>query len=314
MTEVVVPSDRRQSKLVTLTEAVSVLRDGMTLAVGGIHSNNSPMALVREIVRQRPKQLRLVPNVSAGMPADLLIGAGLVEKVIDCYIGLEDLGMARNFRRAVELGDLEVEEADEVYLIGGLMAGAADQPFYALPKGHGALSDARLNPGFQTICNPYTGEEVYLAPPIQPDVAIIHAAQADKFGNARLHGSVVGDYLIARASAHVIVSAEEIISTEEIVAAPKATTVPEFMVDALVYCPYGAHPTSCHGVYLHDEQALLEYRDTPIEDYVAAYIGESDEWAYLQKFGVRRLLELRQNPAWTASGGTLADEEASIPT
>jgi glutaconate CoA-transferase, subunit A len=312
MTDIVVPASRRRSKLQPLEEAAAVIRDGMTLAVGGIHSNNSPMALVREIVRQAPMQLRLVPNVSAGVPADLLIGAGLVATVVDCYIGLEDLGLARNFRRAVERGDLEVEEADEVYLIGGLMAGAADQPFYALPKGHGALSDAMLNPGFKTVRNPYTGDEAYLAPAIQPDVAIIHAAQADRFGNARLHGSVVGDYLLARASAHVIVSAEEIISPEEIVSEPQATTVPEFMVDAVVHSPYGAHPTSCHGVYLHDEPALIDYRDTPIDDYIAAYIRGSDEWAYLQSFGIRRLLELRQNPAWTVHGAELEGEKASL--
>jgi glutaconate CoA-transferase subunit A len=313
MTEIVVAKEKRASKLMPLAEAVGLVRDGMTLAVGGIHSNNSPMALVREIVRQAPRGLRLVPNVSAGVPADLLIGVGLVEKVVDCYIGLEDLGLARNFRRAVERGELEVEEADEVYLIGGLTAGAADQPFYALPKGHGALSNVMLNPGFQKVRNPYTGDDTYLAPAIQPDVAIIHAAQADRFGNARLGGSVVGDYLIARASAKVIVSAEEIVSPEDIVSTPKGTTVPEFMVDAVVHCPYGAHPTSCHGMYLHDEAALVEYRDTAIDEYVDSYIRGLDEWAYLEKFGVKRLLELRQDPLWTTSPSHANDRKASIP-
>jgi glutaconate CoA-transferase, subunit A len=312
MTEIIVADEKRRSKLTPLAEAVSVITDRMTLAVGGIHSNNSPMALVREIVRQAPRGLRLVPNVSAGVPADLLIGAGLVEKVICCYIGLEDLGLARNFRCAVERGELEVEEADEVYLIGGLMAGAADQPFYALPKGHGALSDATLNPGFQKVPDPYTGDDTYVAPAIQPDVAIIHAAQADRFGNARLFGSVVGDYLIARASAHVIVSAEEIVSAEDIVSAPKSTTVPEFMVDAVVHCPYGAHPTSCHGMYLHDESALVEYRDTPVDEYVDSYIRGVDEWAYLEKFGVKRLLELRQNPMWATRSSLADNQKASV--
>jgi glutaconate CoA-transferase subunit A len=193
-----------------------------------------------------------------------------------------------------------------------LTAGASDQPFYALPKGHAALSNAMLNPGFQKVRNPYTGDDTYVAPAIQPDVAIIHAAQADRFGNARIFGSVVGDYLIARASARVIVSAEEIVSPEEIVSAPKATTVPEFMVDAVVHCPYGAHPTSCHGMYLHDEPALVEYRDTPIDEYVAAYIRGIDEWAYLEKFGVKRLLELRQNPMWTARANRVDDQKASV--
>jgi glutaconate CoA-transferase, subunit A len=312
MTEIVVGTENRRSKLTSLSGAVKVIQDGMTLALGGIHSNNSPMALVREIVRQAPKGLRLIPNVSAGVPADMLIGVGLVEKVVACYIGLEDLGLARNFRRAVEGGDLEVEEADEPYLIGGLMAGAADQPFYAFPKGHGSLSNALLNPNFRKIRDPYTGDEAYLAPAIQPDVAIIHAAQADRFGNARLYGSVVGDYLIARASAHVIVSAEEIIETEDIVAAPKATTVPEFMVDAVVHAPYGAHPTSCHGVYLHDEPALIEYRDTPIDDYVAAYIHGQDEWTYLERIGARRLLQLRQSPMPAAGVEQTEGEKAGI--
>jgi glutaconate CoA-transferase subunit A len=311
MTEVLAPLSRRHSKLVAIAAAVSLIRDGMTVAVGGIHSNNSPMALVREMVRQAPRGLRLIPNVSAGVPADLLIGAGLVDRVVDCYIGLEDLGLARNFRRAVEEGRLVVEEADEPSLIGGLMAGAADQPFYALPKGHGALSNARLNPELRRVLDPYTGEDVFVAPSIQPDVAVIHAAQADCLGNARLLGSVVGDLLIARASATVIVSAEEIVSPEDIVASPTATTIPEFMVDAVVHAPYGAHPTSCHGVYIHDEPALVAYRDTPVQEYIDSYIRGVDEWGYLERFGVRRLLELRQNPTWTSLGVRAGDEKVT---
>ena len=247
--------------------------------------------------------------MSAGLPADLLIGAGLVDSVVACYVGLEDLGLARNFRRAVEQGRLAVEESDEPTLIGGLMAGAADQPFYALPKGHGALSNVQLNDDLKRIEDPYGTGAIYLAPAIQPDVAIIHAAQADVYGNARLLGSVVGDYLIARASAHVIVTAEEIVNPEAIVAAPKATTVPEFMVDAVVHQPYGAHPTSCHGVYLHDEPALTEYRDSPVEDYMDKYVVGRTEWDYLEQFGVQRLVELRQNPAWT-EGFANSDQEA----
>jgi glutaconate CoA-transferase subunit A len=299
MMDITVPPERRASKLISIEAAVGTVLSGMSVAVGGIHSNNSPMALVREVVRQHPDNLRLIPNVSAGLPADLLIGAGLVKHVLACYVGLEDLGLARNFRRAAEDGSIEIEEADEPYFIGGLAAGATDQPFYVMPKGHGALSDAQLNPLFRQVIDPYTGDEVYVTPAIQPDVALIHVGQADLFGNCRCLGSETQDYLLARAASHVIVSAEEIVSPYDIVTAPKSTTIPYFMVDAVVHCPYGAHPNSCHGVYFHDEATLYEYRDLAIETYLDKYVHSNDHWSYLDKFGVKRLMALRQNEFWT---------------
>lgn len=287
----------RKSKVVSLEEAAAIIGNGMMVAFGGIHQHNGPIAIIHEIIRRGVKHLSLVPNASAGIPADILIGAGCVDLVYDCYVGMEELGLAPNFRRAFQEGRIKVKELDEPSLVCGLRAGAADLPFYVLPKGHGAISISKLNPDFKLITDPYTGEEVYAIPPIQPDVGLIHVAQCDPYGNARILGSIVADQLLAKASNRVIITAEEIIDVEETKADPKRTTIPGFMVDMVVHVPYGAHPTSCHGVYFQDDEHLAFYKSTPIDDYLNKYVlGVTDHYEYLEKIGIRKLLGLRQNP------------------
>jgi glutaconate CoA-transferase subunit A len=64
----------------------------------------------------------------------------------------------------------------------------------------------------------------------------------------------------------------------------------------VVKVPYGSHPLSCHGVYNYDEPALVAYRDAEIDDYLRDYVfGPADHYAYLEKFGIERLLNLRES-------------------
>ena len=59
----VIDTPQRTPKLGTLAQAAALITDGSTLAFGGIHSHNGPMALIREIVRRGTKGLKLIANV-----------------------------------------------------------------------------------------------------------------------------------------------------------------------------------------------------------------------------------------------------------
>ena len=91
----------------------------------------------------------------------------------------------------------------------------------------------RVRPDFQVVKNPYGEDEVLVVPAVSPDVALIHAFKADRFGNCIVNSSI-DDALLARASQKVIVSAEEIVETEELKASQRGNFVSRVHVDAVV--------------------------------------------------------------------------------
>jgi glutaconate CoA-transferase subunit A len=284
----------RTSKIVSLREAISSVEDGSSVAIGGIHAHNGPMAAVREIIRQRKRDLTLIPNVSAGLPVDALIGAGCVKTVYATYVGLEHLGLAPQFRKAAEAGTIQIKDVCEPFTIYAMKAGAASLPFMPFPRGHQAFDNAAINSDYRTVIDPYTGDEVLVVPPLRPDVGLIHATKCDPYGNVQIIGSVVQDDLIARSSNLTIVTTEEVVDFADTTRHPKVVTIPGFLVDMVVHVPMGAHPTAMHGCYQYDEPAIIDYRDCEIGAWLDRYIyAVEDHAAYLDLFGGERLSALR---------------------
>lgn len=92
-----------------LAAAAALVKDGDLVALGG-HTRHAPMALIREIIRQGRRDLRLVTVPTGGYNVDLLIAGGAVSLVHFAQVALEEYGMAPHFRRAVEQGRLECRE------------------------------------------------------------------------------------------------------------------------------------------------------------------------------------------------------------
>ena len=148
-------------------------------------------------------------------------------------------------------------------LVAGLRAAAYGIPFQPVAGVHG--SDlARLN-GWHRVADPYgSGQEVYVIPAIRPDVAVVHAAEIDELGNARVFGSPFWDHPLTRAAGRVLVTAERRVATPDLAARPELTLVPGFMVEAAAIVPRGAWPGSMHGLYEADDAAIEAYlRDEP---------------------------------------------------
>lgn len=120
-------------------------------------------------------------------------------------------------------------------------------------------SDIPRVSGFQKVADPFSGREVWVVPPIQPDWAVIHVHQADHQGNARIFGSPFWDRLLSRAAARVVVLAEEMVPTEELARQPELTTIPHLFVEAVVHAPEGSWPTSCPPWRNVDEAGVWSY-------------------------------------------------------
>jgi glutaconate CoA-transferase subunit A len=248
----------QEDKRCVLTELLGHVNDGDTVAVGGGLSWREPMAALRELIRQGRSGLKVVGSAH-GIDIDLLCGAGVVAASGESYVGFEqDFGMAPNYRRACEFGQVKVEDNCCYTLVQQLRAAISGLPFMPLRSVQGTGFEA-LHPEFKTMVCPYTGEKLVLVPALKPDVAILHAHFADRHGNLHIEGPPVADVLFAKASRKVVVTVEEIIEHEEL--ARKGVTIPYFYVTAVCEIPYGAHPTSCYPNYAYDRQHTHHYYD-----------------------------------------------------
>ena len=148
-------------------------------------------------------------------------------------------------------------------------------PFLPVAGVHG--SDLPQANGWKKIADPYgSGQEVYVIPAITPDVAVIHANEVDREGNARVYGTPFWDHPITRASKRVLVTAEKLVPTERLAEQPELTLVPGFLVEAVAIVPHGAWPGSMHPLYEIDYPAVARY--VPMgDDVLAAHLREAPE-------------------------------------
>lgn len=285
----------RKSKEITLAEAGRLIAQRKRVAFG-----NEPMALVRAAIRAGAKDLTIIPPVTTSLSTDLLIAAGAVDTLYVCYIGFETLGMAPAFRRAAEGKTLKVIEADEIMVILGTRTAAGGMPFAPVADIYEATDLPRLNPLLKRVTDPYTGVEMMAIPALRSEICLIHAQEADVYGNAVCVGSNSQEADKALASDFVIVQADRIVSTERMREQPYRTSLSGNLVNAVVHAPFGAHPLVSGRQYQMDVAHVSTYlemvRSGRAQQYLDEFVyGPDDEWAYLDKIGVENLLTLQRN-------------------
>jgi glutaconate CoA-transferase subunit A len=246
------------SKQISLDEAVELVKPGYMLALGGMTLYRRPVAFVQALIKHYqqsagPADLTLLA-FTAGYESDLLVGAGMVSHVRSCYFGLEIFGFAPMFTALANNGQLDVIEETETSLSMGLRAQMASVGFM---PGLGWIGTdlPRLRPDVRKVIDPYSGEELMAYPAIQPDVAVIHAIQADHDGNAIIGNNKGVDVELSLTAKTVIITAEELV--------PELSQVDLVgpSVDAIVLAKGGAAPTSCHPLYPLDTEAILKYAE-----------------------------------------------------
>ena len=78
-------------------------------------------------------------------------------------------------------------------------------PFQPIPPAALAGSDIPRTAGMRKIVDPFSGEELWAVPRIAPDWLLMHAHEADEFGNVRVIGNTLYDGLMARAARQIAV-------------------------------------------------------------------------------------------------------------
>jgi glutaconate CoA-transferase subunit A len=251
------------AKVSDLPTAISrFVTDEMTVALEGF-GHLIPFAAAHEIIRQGRLGLTLC-RMTPDLLADQLIAAGCVSRLVASYFASGSAGSLHEVRRRIERADpapLAVEEYSHYGMVCRYQAGAANLPFFPLLSYAGS-DIPRINPDIRRVADPYGGPDVYVVPPLRPDVTIVHAQRADRSGNVQMWGIVGVQQEAAYAAKRVIVTVEELVDDHVVRSDPNRTVLPAHQVDAVILCPGGAHPSYAHGYYNRDNAFYREW--TPV--------------------------------------------------
>ena len=283
------------AKLVSMRDAIAkFVPDGASVAMGLQLEQMIPFAAGHEIIRQKKRGLTLIGPIS-DILFDQAIGAGCVEKVIAAWVGNVMMGSAYNFRRAVEQNGMPIINMTNFSVALALQAGAMGVPF--LPTRTALGSDtSRGHPFFHPILSPFEpSDPLWAVRALNPDVTIVHVQRADPDGNAHCWGNFGVMIEGVRAAQRVVLIAEQVVAPSVIASDPNRTVIPGFLVNAVVECPYGAHPSPVQGYYKRDDAFFRQYHEhtkTPEDNqaWLDRWVyGISDRREYMNRIGACRL-------------------------
>lgn len=161
-------------KQISMEDAIANIGDGATVMLGGFGVPGTPFALIQALVRHGARDLTIIKNDAnePGMGVDHLLRSGQVARLITTHLGLNG--------HAIELmnsGSIEVEFNAQGILAERIRAGGAGLGGFLTDIGIGT----ELAEGKQVV--EFGGKIQIIEPALRADVALLHAARADSFGN-----------------------------------------------------------------------------------------------------------------------------------
>jgi len=205
------------------TALSDVLRDGMTIAVGGFGLSGVPNDLIEAVRDAGVRDLTVISNNMGvdGHGLGLLLETGQVRKAVASYVGENAL-----FARLYLDGDLDVELVPQGTLAERLRAGGAGIPAFYTPTGVGTpVADGKPQAEFD-------GRAYLLERAIKADLALVHAHTADRAGNLTYRYAARNfNPLVATCGAVCVAEAELILDG---FSDPEHVVTPGVFVDRLV--------------------------------------------------------------------------------
>ena len=208
--------------IVSAKEAVSLIKDGSTVMLGGFLSCGAPDELVDALVEQNTKELTLICNDTSFPEADKgkLIVNKQAKKIITAHIGTNP-----ESGKQMHTGDLEVELVPMGTLIEKIRAHGAGLGGVLTPTGVGT----DLEKHGKTV--EIDDKKFIFEKPLGADFALIYGTKVDKFGNVAFYGTTRNlNTVMATAADTVIVQADELVDCLE----PNEVVIPGLFVDYIV--------------------------------------------------------------------------------
>jgi glutaconate CoA-transferase, subunit A len=255
------------AEILELSSAVAQLvHDGDCVALEGF-THLIPFAAAHEIIRQGRRDLTLA-RLTPDLVFDQMIGMGCARALIFSWGGNPGVGSLHRLRDAIEHGwpqPLAIDEHSHAGLTNRYVAGASALPF-AVMRGYVGTDLMARSPTIAIVDCPFTGEKLAAVQALRPDVAVVHAQQADRHGNVQLWGITGVQKEAVLASARSLVTVEEVV--DELTPRPGAVVLPAWVVTAVAVAPGGARPSYSLGYYQRDNDfyvawdAISRRRDT----------------------------------------------------
>lgn len=213
-----------KNKVTGIKEALSVVKDGDMIMVGGFLQCGNPQNLVKALTDTEAKNLTLVSSDTGNMETTNydLLKSGKIKRVIASYIGGNP-----EAGRFLITGEAEVQLFPQGTLAEKIRAGGSGLGGVLTPVGIGTI----VEEGKQKFN--IEGIEYLLELPLKANVALIKAEKADKAGNLLITGSARNfNVVMATAADYVVAEVSEVLETGEI--DPNHVTIPGIFVDAIV--------------------------------------------------------------------------------
>lgn len=214
----------------SLAEAVSVLRDGATVMIGGFGYSGTPLALIQALVEQGASDLTIVNNNAGNREIGVaaLLKTGRVRKLICSYPRQADSYVFDELYRSKRI---ELELTPQGTLVERIRAGGAGLGGFFTPTGYGT----RLAEGKETRVIDGRGHVFEKA--LHADFSLIRAERADRWGNLTYRKSARNfNPIMATAAECTIVEAANIVALGEL--DPEAVVTPGIFVQRVVHHSY----------------------------------------------------------------------------
>ena len=208
--------------VLSVKDAVKLIKDGSTVMIGGFLSCGAPDNLIDELVRQNIKDLTIISNDTSFPDVDKgkLIVNKQVKKLITSHIGTNP-----ETGRQMHSGELDVELVPMGTLIERIRAKGAGLGGVLTPTGVGT----DIEKGKRTM--EIDGKKFIFEKPISADFSLIYGTKADKYGNVAFYGTTRNlNTVMATAAETVIVQADELTDCLD----PNEVIIPGIFVDYVV--------------------------------------------------------------------------------
>jgi glutaconate CoA-transferase subunit A len=245
------------AEVIGLRDAVAELvSDGDSVALEGF-THLIPFAAGHEILRQGRRELELI-RMTPDVLYDQMVGLGAARKLVFSYAGNPGVGSLHRLRDAIENGwprPLEFEEHSHAGMANRWAAGAAHLPCMVM-RGYTG-TDLAAHTRVEPITCPFTGEQLVAVPALNPDVAIVHAQEADRKGNVQLWGIPGVQKEAVLSARRSLVTVERIVA--ELTPRPGGVIIPGWVIDAVAEAPGGSQPSYSLGITERDNDFYVKW-------------------------------------------------------
>ena len=213
-------------RVANLAAAVSGIRDGAVVLIGGFGASGIPVELIDTLIDQGAKGLTVVTNNAGSGRTDIakLLATGRVRKIV-CSFPRSTGSVV--FEELYSAGKIELELVPQGTLSERMRAAGAGIGGFFTPTGVGT----QLAEGKETRV--IDGCEYVLEKPLKGDVALIKAELADRWGNLTFRMTARNFApTMAMAADLTIVQASRIVDLGDI--PPEQVVTPGIFVDRVV--------------------------------------------------------------------------------